>query len=56
MCSGALSNAYYPHADRGANLVFTNAFVGIAGRAGATVLQEVVGKRVTKNVPDTTKP
>jgi hypothetical protein len=56
MCSGALSNAYYPHADRGANLVFTNAFVGIAGRAGATVLQEFVGKRVTKNVPDTTKP
>jgi hypothetical protein len=56
MCSGALSNAYYPHADRGANLVFTNAFIGIAGRAGATVLQEFVGKRVTKNVPDTTKP
>ncbi len=56
MCSGALSNAYYPHADRGANLVFTNALVGIAGRAGATVLQEFVGKRVTKNVPDTTRP
>jgi hypothetical protein len=49
MCSGALSNAYYPHADRGASLVFTNAFVGIAGRAGGTVLQEFLGKRLTKN-------
>lgn len=49
MVSGALSNAYYPHADRGANLVFTNAFIGIAGRAGANVLQEFLGKRLTKN-------
>ena len=49
MCSGALSNAYYPHADRGANLVFVNAFVGIAGRSGGAVLQEFLGKRLTKN-------
>ena len=49
MVSGAISNAYYPHADRGANLVFTNAFIGIAGRAGASVLQEFLGKRLTKN-------
>jgi Carboxypeptidase regulatory-like domain len=56
MCSGALSNAYYPHADRGANLVFTNAFIGIAGRAGASVAQEFLGKRLTKNVPDNGKP
>ena len=49
MCSGALSNAYYPHADRGANLVFTNALIGIAGRAGQNVLQEFLGKRLTKN-------
>jgi hypothetical protein len=56
MCSGALSNAYYPHADRGASLVFTNAFVGIAGRAGTAVLQEFLGKRVTKNVPSNGKP
>jgi hypothetical protein len=61
MCSGALSNAYYPHADRGANLVFTNALVGLAGLAGATVLQEFIGKRLTKNVPrsaasDTSQP
>jgi hypothetical protein len=49
MVSGALSNAYYPHADRGANLVFTNALVGLAGLAGTTALQEFLGKRVTKN-------
>jgi hypothetical protein len=56
MVSGSISNAYYPHADRGANLVFTNAFVGIAGRAGGTVLQEFFSKRLTKNVPDDAKP
>lgn len=49
MVSGALSNTYYPHADRGANLVFTNSLVGLAGLAGATVLQEFIGKRLTKN-------
>jgi hypothetical protein len=56
MFSGALSNAYYPHADRGANLVFTNSFIGLAGMAGVTVLQEFLGKRLTKNVPDSGKP
>ena len=56
MCSGALSNAYYPHADRGANLVFTNAAIGIAGRAGGAVLQEFLGKRLTKHVPANAKP
>ena len=49
MGSGAISNAYYPHADRGLNLVFTNSLVGIAGRAGGNVLQEFIGKRLTKN-------
>jgi hypothetical protein len=56
MCSGALSNAYYPHADRGASLVFVNAFVGVAGRAGTAVLQEFLAKKVTKNVPDPASP
>jgi len=51
MCSGALSNAYYPQANRGANLVFTNAAIGIAGRAGAAVLQEFLGKRLTSHAP-----
>jgi hypothetical protein len=56
MVSGALSNAYYPHADRGINLVFTNAAIGIAGKAGSAVLQEFLSKSLTKNVPADAKP
>lgn len=49
MTSGALSNAYYPHADRGANLVFENAGLGILGRMGGAVIQEFLGKKITTN-------
>ncbi len=56
MCAGALSNTYYPHADRGLNLVFTNAFIGIAGRAGSSVLEEFIGKHITKNAKGSGKP
>lgn len=49
MCAGALSNAYYPSADRGASLVFVNAGIGVGGKAGASVVQEFIGKRLTKN-------
>jgi Carboxypeptidase regulatory-like domain len=52
ICSGALSNAYYPRANRGANLVFINAAIAIAARAGQGVLEEFIGKRFTKNAPD----
>jgi len=52
LCSGALSNAYYPPANRGAGLVFTNAAIALAARAGQGVLEEFVGKRFTKNAPD----
>lgn len=51
MASGALSNAYYPHADRGVGLVFTTAAIGIGGRAAQAVLEEFVSKRITKNAP-----
>ena len=51
LCSAALSNAYYPPADRGANLVFTNAALGIAGRAAQGLFQEFIAKRFTKHVP-----
>lgn len=47
MCSGALSNAYYPHADRGAHLVFTVAAISVAGRAGQALIQEFLAKRFT---------
>ena len=56
MTAGALSNLYYPHADRGANLVFTNAAIGIAGRAAGTVLREFLLKPLTTNVPGDGKP
>lgn len=56
MCSGALSNLYYPSADRGPGLVFTNAAIGIAGRAGSNILREFFSKHVTSNVPGNGKP
>ena len=34
VCSAALSNLYYPEANRGVHLVFTRAAVGLAGTSG----------------------
>jgi len=51
LCSGALSNLYYPQANRGANLVFGNAAVGLAGRVGMNLFREFLSKRLTTNVP-----
>jgi len=48
--SAALSNLYYPEANRGAHLVFTNAAVGLAGRVGGNLIREFLSKRLTKNV------
>jgi hypothetical protein len=59
--SEALSNLYYPHADRGIGLVFTNAAIGIAGKAGGTIIREFfleahydecIHRRKTLNVRD----
>jgi hypothetical protein len=47
---------YYPHADRGIGLVFTNAAIGIAGKAGGTIIREFFSKRITTNVPSNGKP
>lgn len=54
--SGALSNLYYPHADRGTGLVFTNAAIGIGGRAAGSIFREFFSKRVTRNLPANAKP
>jgi hypothetical protein len=51
MCSGALSNLYYPQANRGANLVLTNVAVGLAGRVGTNLVREFLSKRLTTNLP-----
>lgn len=50
MGAAALSNAYYPSEERGAGLIFTNAALGLIGRAGQAVVQEFVARRVTTNV------
>lgn len=56
LCSGAISNLYYPASSRGAGLVFTNAAIGLAGRAGQGLVREFVFKHITKNVPGKGKP
>ncbi len=50
MCSAALSNLYYPQANRGAHLVFTNTAIGLAGRLGTNLVREFLSKRLTTNV------
>jgi len=50
MGAAALSNAYYPREERGAGLIFTNAALGLVGRAAQAVVQEFVARRVTTNV------
>jgi hypothetical protein len=50
LSAGALSNLYYPKANRGANLVFTNAAVGLAGRIGTNLMREFLSKRLSTNV------
>ena len=51
LCSGAISNLYYPSSSRGAGLVFTNAAMGIGGRAGQDLIREFLFKHITKHVP-----
>jgi hypothetical protein len=56
VCSAALSNLYYPEANRGVHLVFTNAAVGLAGRVGGNLIREFVAKRLTTNVTGDGRP
>jgi hypothetical protein len=49
--AAALSNTYYPHSERGPDLILTNVAIGLAGKAAVAVTQEFFGKRLTKNVP-----
>ena len=54
--SGAISNLYYPHADRGVGLIFTNAAIGTAGRAVGGIIQEFILPRLTTRRADKKKP
>jgi hypothetical protein len=56
LSSGALSNLYYPAANRGASLVFTNAAIGLGGRMGQSVVREFLSKRLTRHAPGNGKP
>ncbi len=56
LCSAALSNLYYPEANRGAHLVFTNAAVGLMGRVGGNLIREFLSKRLTTNVTGDGRP
>jgi hypothetical protein len=56
LASGALSNLYYPPADRGVGLVLTNFAIGVGIRAGDTIFQEFLLKHLTTHVPGKGKP
>jgi Carboxypeptidase regulatory-like domain len=56
MCSAALSNLYYPPANRGVSLVFNRAAVGLAGRVGGNLFREFLSKRLTTNVTGDGRP
>lgn len=51
VAAAGISNAYYPREDRGADLVFQNALIGIGATAAANVLQEFVIRKFTPNLP-----
>jgi Carboxypeptidase regulatory-like domain len=51
VAAAGISNAYYPSKDRGADLVFQNALIGIGATAAANVLQEFLIRKLTPNLP-----
>ena len=54
--SAALSNLYYPEANRGAHLVFMNAAMGVAGKVAGNLIREFLSKRLTTNVKGDRRP
>ena len=48
LASSALANLYYPRADRGVGLVFSNFAIGTAERIGASLAQEFIVGKFTK--------
>ncbi len=48
--AGAISNLYYPAADRGASLVFLNGLADTGGDAVANLIREFVLKGLTSHV------
>jgi hypothetical protein len=56
LCSGALSNLYYPGSSRGAGLIFENAALGFSGRIAQNMAHEFLFKHLTKHVFGKGKP
>lgn len=50
LASAAISNAYYPHSNRGAGLMFQNFGINTASRMASAVLKEFVLRKFTHNV------
>jgi len=49
--AGSMSNLYYPEANEGATLIFTNGLIEIGGMAGTNLLREFVLRGITSHVP-----
>jgi hypothetical protein len=58
IAAGGISNLYYPTKDRGADLTFENALIGIGQTAAANLLQEFVIRKLTPKAsnPDPATP
>jgi hypothetical protein len=55
LVSGAISNTYYPHSNRGVGLVFGNALVAAGGRMANGIMQEFILRRFTSSAPARTR-
>jgi len=49
--AGAISNLYYPQADRGVSLVFLNGATGVGANAFSNLIREFLLKGLTSHVP-----
>jgi hypothetical protein len=49
--AAALSNLYYPHSERGGNLMVSNLAISLASRSAKAVIQEFLSKRFTTHAP-----
>jgi hypothetical protein len=49
--AGAMSNLYYPEANEGASLIFTNGLIEIGGMAGTNLIREFILRGITSHVP-----
>lgn len=57
LAAGAISNLYYPAADRdGVRLTFEGGAIGIGATAGANLIQEFLIRKLTRNVPNNDPP